>query len=73
MSTNDATSFAIQIGDSYWRRRYNVWSGNLGTREDCTTFKTLAGAEKRSQGLRDYYARTNRQDLDKTIQPVPVT
>ena len=70
MTTSDATGFVIQIGDSYWRRRYNSWSGNRGTLDDCTTFKTLAGAEKRAAELRDYHAKTNRQDLVKTIQAI---
>lgn len=67
------TTFAIQIGDSYWRRRYNSWTGNRGTQDDRTTFKTLAGAEKRAEQLREYYAKTNRKDVAKTIQPVPVS
>ena len=66
-------SFAIQIGDSYWRRRYNSWSGNRGALDDCTTYKTLAGAEKRANELRDFYTKTNRQDVAKTIRPVPVS
>lgn len=72
MPTSDAsTGFVIQIGDGYWRRRYNSWSGNRGTLDDCATFKTLAGAEKRAEGLRDYCSRTNQKDLAKTIQAIP--
>lgn len=60
-------TFAVRIDDSYWRRRYNVWNGNRGSIDDCTTYKTRAGAEKKAAELRVYLSKTNRQDLAKTV------
>ena len=66
------SKWAVKVGEKYYRRRYNSWDGNRGTLEDCTTYSTLAGAEKRAEELRTYLAKTNQKDLAKTVEAVPV-
>ena len=66
------SKWAVKVGEKYYRRRYNSWDGNRGTLEDCTTYRTFEGAEKRAEQLREYLAKTNQRDLAKTVETVPV-